>query len=669
MNVSTFGLVAFVFVTLLAMGMAGLYYLRHWARRHARLADCLVSEGVFFKRFLPLTLRARYDGQRQRQAKDAAQHLRMLQIRMVAIFAGGVLVVGAWVAMANWHRWMWVDLSDAEIGSLDYREHRWTREVDNRLPRLASLLPLLRTRGVVLVSAESDTRLQLNGRPIAAVAAAQWQRFLMTHQVPFRRCLWHTVLEGCDGADVYIVLPGHWDLSVADRLLARGKDLLFYGPPDGPVSRNETVEFQGLRFAPRYVASRSHLAVVGDQLLTLGFDAGLVVGAVPSFPGFAAQSQEPQALAIDDSHEIGGELDTRWYARTRGNGRWVWMDFSPNPSDYADTPDPRHLEAVVAASFRYLLRLEYGAWATWPDGQRFAGMLSVDAEDQFERAHAVAALARRLGIRISWFILSNEAQRHRGLTRELTAVGEIACHGDSHAIFSGGDRASQIIRIARCAKVLKALTGITPQSFRPPEERHDDATVDAVANNGMSYFFAVNNSDRAVPVRVRAPDTSMMLVSLPRIGSDDYELWHTRKLGFRDSINRAEHELQWAASLGGFLAFDFHTQFVDDEHLKVVEHYAQRMQGDDAFLATAGEIADWWRVRTHLERGEPVKPAMLERYRPVRLVVHRDGVLMRSRAKPSRSAADRRDLASTSAAGEPVDAKTGRGAADDGVER
>src|SRR5690606_18727376 len=145
---------------------------------------------------------------------------------------------------------------------------------------------------------------------------------------------------------------------------------------------------------------------------------------------------------------------TRMFAQRVGSGRFEWMDFSPNPGDHDPMLDARQLDALAASASRYLLAREYAAWATWAVARRFAGLLSVDAEDKFAQARAIALLAHEEGVPITWFALSNEAQRHPTLLRELTATGELACHGDSHASFALVSARSQVVRIARCRKAL-----------------------------------------------------------------------------------------------------------------------------------------------------------------------------------------------------------------------
>jgi peptidoglycan/xylan/chitin deacetylase (PgdA/CDA1 family) len=633
------GIAGIVFLALVTLGSALIsivYYVRHWSQRQQRLSRVATTEGVFFKRYLPEPIRDRYD--RQRLAQTDRLNRRILIAKLVITAgAGGSLALIALIAMlVTRDRLNWLDLTAEEIGSLRHGEYQWSRKIDENLPRLDTVLGLLRNRVVVLVSADED-RHPWGGTSTGTIAESQWSQFLGNHAVMHQRCGWSAVFDQCAGAGIYIVTPGRWNPVQLAQLLNQGESVLLYGPPAQVFDTDEPYPLFGLRFEQRKFKTRRQLAVVGDQVLTLGFDAGLITDVKPVFSGYAVRSDNPQAVAIGGDRLVGGEVLTRLYALQHGKGRLVWMDFSPNPQDHPASPNAHHLNALTAAVFRYLLRMEYSGWASWPGGKRFAGVLAVDSEDKFEWARHVVTLVRRLNAPITWFVLSHEAQKNRSLTREMAATGEIACHGDSHASFPSGERPTQVQRIARCRKVLLEITGRVAHGFRPPDEAYDDATIDAVGNNDMGYIFAETGEDRAVPILWLSNTPAVSLVSLPRIGSDDYELWHTRKLGFRESLDVANNELRWAEVMGGLYIFDFHTQFMTDEHLKVVEHYGNRLKRDDVYFATAGEISDWWRVRTRLARGEAPTMAEVAKYRPVILTVRPDGSLARLNAKEPKS--------------------------------
>jgi len=365
-------------------------------------------------------------------------------------------------------------------------------------------------------------------------------------------------------------------------------------------------------------------------LLTLGIDAGLVVNAYSPFEKFVVFSENPQAISFGSIYEAGGGgTETRLYAKTVGAGRLVWMDFSPDSEDHIHNANVKHLNAITAAILRYLSRQAYSALATWPQARGFAALLDEDTEDRFDNAASVLELAKRKSYPISWYILSNEALKHRNLTRAMSEVGEIACHGDHHGVFTKSNRHDQVARIARCQKVLMEITGINPVAFRPPEEKHNSATIDAIINNGMTHYIADSSPDRAVPDIQVSLVSGKTLVSLPRMVNDDYEMWNTRGLDYEDSIQLIDEEVGWMRYVGGLYMFSFHTQNVGNkDNLNVIDHLGDKLKKLNAYFETSKTISEWWRFRAGLQKGEGYTEEQVVRFSPVMLSVNEQGELL-----------------------------------------
>ncbi|MGC1955128.1 MAG: polysaccharide deacetylase family protein, partial [Gammaproteobacteria bacterium] len=303
----------------------------------------------------------------------------------------------------------------------------------------------------------------------------------------------------------------------------------------------------------------------------------------------------------------------------------------PHPGDHYEKINVDNLNALMRRVFGYLLRHSYSAWATWPAGTKFAGFISEDTEDKFVQAKSVLSIVRQKEFPITWFMLSNLALEHRDLTRELAAVGEVACHGDSHLAFSLNTLQDQTIRLARCQKVLKELTGEIPIGFRPPEERLNGDTIDALLNVGMDYLFADNDADIAVPKIVATKVPNASLVSLPRKAEDDYSLWEVGKLDFQRSVAVVDRDMAAMERVGGLYGFSFHSQYMDDaDNLRVVVHVGEKLREREAYFSTAKRIAAWWRLRDALIRGKKVDEILFDYFEPVQLTVTAEGELVRA---------------------------------------
>lgn len=628
------GLVAGLILALLIFAVtvsALMFYVRHWATRQAQQpAMAQNTEGRFLKRYIPPPLRPTYDKERtSRSYRTVIGRRTVAHLLNIAIVGVALLVFSGTMDVNGERMLLPIDLSSDEVMALQPVAASWSPIKEHGLPTMEERISAIRKQGIAIVVSRADEEQAIDGQRITAMAKAHWQHFFDRWDIPYRLCDWRGLSTCLDGR-IGLILPGAWQLEELHRSLQDGASLLLYGPPTSVLRDHRSLQWEGLTFEPYTQGSGRHMALRGDQILTLGFDAGLILETKRAFNGYRVLTESPQAISISSMREVGGTIDSRIYVRGVGKGRLVWMDYAPDELDNWVGINVSNLYAVTAAVFRYLQRESYSSWAMWPQGKRFAGMISQDTEDKYHYAGKVVDLVERHGFPVTWFILSNEAQLNRRLTQRLAAVGEVACHGDSHASFPQGNLRTQTERLARCTKVVKSLTGRTSAGFRPPKEEFNGDSISAVASLNMSYYFADAGIDRVVPVIMRENGGTRDLVSLPRMGADDYEMWGTLKLNGKESLKVAEDQLKWVSAVGGFLPFDFHSQYMgNDQNLAVVEHYGLRFKQSDCFFGTASQIADWWRIRMLLVRDKPIPEEARTRYRPVRLQVDADGTLTR----------------------------------------
>jgi peptidoglycan/xylan/chitin deacetylase (PgdA/CDA1 family) len=637
MNWSLFILVWFFLAAFFLISVSLLFYFRHWASRNTGPAWQSETEGRYYKRYIPLPLRPGYDKQRTKQ--HAHFHVSNRSFWANLGSTGSLVLIVAVSAYSLVHNMdlflKTIDINPSEISELKSVHHYWQRPINPALPKLHSVLELMHLKNLVVPYGKNDRKRLVYGINLWQYSMQQWQHFADRYDLKIRKCLWDKLLT-CNNKnnDVILVLPGRWNFDVLNKALAGGARIIVYGPPAQVFDKNTTtrIYWQGLAFERVAKKTSGELLLRGDQLLTLGFDAGLSLEIFSPFSGYQAFSRNPQAITVDNFYKKDGYFETRLYAKTVGPGRLVWMEHPPDPADHPPGLNINYLNALTAAIFRFLSKQPYSAIATWPRAKPFGALLEEDTEDKYTYAEAVVSLFSKHNYPISWYILSNEALKHRQLTRNMAATGEIACHGDYHALFTKDTGREQLIRIARCQKVLHEITGVTPLSFRPPEEAYNALTMDAITNNHMTHYIAQNDSDRAVPQLQVSQVNRQSLVSLPRLVSDDFELWHTWHLNYKGTVRQMNEDIAWIHFIGGLYLFSFHSQYMaNKEHFNAIKHLAQKLDDSDAYFATAQDIAHWWRFRLALIRGETPSVDEFNQFRPVLLTVDEDGTLIKAR--------------------------------------
>jgi peptidoglycan/xylan/chitin deacetylase (PgdA/CDA1 family) len=633
MNWNIVGFLFIAFFLLAIIGFILILYIRHWANRNAsQLISDTETEGVYFKRYLPPLLVNQYSEKKEEEnARKIKKNNRYQFLLSLLTIATLITIVGGVIHTNKYKLVKPIELDAHERSSLVFDEYSWESKEQQVLPDLQKQIRTLQINGITLLKHSLDDEWTVKGKAVTLLAETQWKQFTKRYNIPLQTCDWEKLIDCDTNGSLYLVLPGNWDNRKINHLLSQGKSLLFYGFPK-QIFDNETGRYtlEGLEFQRSYIPNLDqNLALIGDKELTLGFDAGLILNVFPSYPFFEAHSKQPQAVSIVDNYLSTGTLHTRLYSSNNDkSGRLIWMDFSPNKSDHSLALHHQYFDALLASIFRYLNKETYSTIASWPAGKSFAALMEEDTEDEFRNAKRVANYFQEKNYPITWFVLSNNAQEHRDITKLMASTGEIACHGDNHQAFTLSDNQQQHIRLARCKKALEHITGKTVQAFRPPEEKHNSSTLSAIANVGMTHFIAKTATDRFVPAIYETLSKEHALVSIPRMNSDDYTLWHNYKTDGVDSISLLYKESDQIEKIGGLFMFSFHTQYMDNnEHFKTVTQLADYIASKPAYFATSSDIADWWLIRAKLLQGDAPDMETIKKYQPVRLNVDYSGKL------------------------------------------
>lgn len=632
MNWSLIAMLLLVFMITLIVATTAIFFIRHWGNRApANASNTESKEGVFFTRYLPAQPQAiehQAKTRRPRNFRKSAQHLLSLFVVL------GILGLLSTATYMNRDKLASpIDLNEQDLAALPAQKYRWEQKDSQPLPKLNEYITQFsdQNRGLLLINSSFESAWPATTGNLTKQARTHWEAFAEQHDLPVKHCDWLQITACRKQHETWIniLLPGLWDRAGTEKLLNQGAKIIAYGPPlQTYIEKNIPFEFYGLTFEHGNSFGNTELSLVGDRELTLGFDAGMILGVQPAFNHYQANADSPQGISINESRLAGGNSYTRLFAKAFSNkGRLVWMDFSPNADDHENLT-PYYLHSLLASLFRYLEGEPYSAWANWPDGKSFAALLEEDTEDQFANARSVAEYFKKKNYPITWYALSNEAQENRELTRFLAETGEIACHGDNHMDFPRQSLKLQNYRIARCRKVMQELTGQSVVSFRPPREEHNADTLHAMASNGIRQFIAEVSGDRFTPVIYSQDKDEMALVSIPRMNSDDYLIWDELNLSDKESIAQLTQEMDWIKSVGGIFMFSFHSQYMNDsKHLQTVKDLADHIHNNQAFFATTIDIADWWRLRTQLQQNKTPDNALINRFHPVLLSVNSAGQL------------------------------------------
>ncbi len=236
----------------------------------------------------------------------------------------------------------------------------------------------------------------------------------------------------------------------------------------------------------------------------------------------------------------------------------------------------------------------------WPLGKRAAASIAQDVETGFPNAQYAMDSLRAAGVRSTFYLTSELAERYERLSRRLAQVGEIGSHSENHRLLGGLPSAEQRVRLATAQHELHQIFNRDVGGLRPPEEQFDTATMSGWLATRGSYLFGANDSRSAAPELLHIGDDTLVLVG--RVGSDDFAVTaHNAHVpDTLTSIFMGEYER--VRALGGHYVLSYHSQVLArPELVPSLASVARRFSADTAvWLAPVGDVADWWRARANV---------------------------------------------------------------------
>jgi peptidoglycan/xylan/chitin deacetylase (PgdA/CDA1 family) len=236
----------------------------------------------------------------------------------------------------------------------------------------------------------------------------------------------------------------------------------------------------------------------------------------------------------------------------------------------------------------------------WPGSHAAAAVVAQDVEAGFANARYALDSLTAAHVRATFFVTSDLTRRNKQLTRMFAAAGEVGSHTENHRLLGGTSPGEQRERLGVSQRDLTALVGAPVRGLRPPEEQFDLATMAAWLDNGGTYLFGANDSRSAAPELLPVGRDTLLL--LGRVTPDDFGARSDVRLGTDRLATAYLNDFAKMRSLGGLYVLSYHSQVLArPELVPVVARIARRLVADSAtWVATAADIATWWRARAGL---------------------------------------------------------------------
>ena len=287
------------------------------------------------------------------------------------------------------------------------------------------------------------------------------------------------------------------------------------------------------------------------------------------------------------------------------------------PEQLWASADPRQLEAIAHNAVMWLLRQPDAYIAAWPYPYRSAFVMAVDLAGAVSDADlAYAKLLEAAGGRGTFYVLGENVGRYANkLNRLITAGHEVAYLGDSYTDFRGHPEAVQTRRLDSMRKMVKdsGVEIAADAGFHAPMDSYDKTTEKLLKTGSFGHLLAASDASEArLPFfpsgqgGVGPTGGGKALVVLPRTqsGPEDSVDNCQPEVGLKPFLN----ELDLSEKMAGLsvVSVSGKSELTDAQSAEIFSYLNARRER--TWLATAGQVADWWRERervsVRLESGE-----------------------------------------------------------------
>lgn len=264
---------------------------------------------------------------------------------------------------------------------------------------------------------------------------------------------------------------------------------------------------------------------------------------------------------------------------------------------------------LIDSTLQWLNRDPAMVRAAWPDGKRAAQVIEMDVDEDFANALPFASLLRSINYRGTFYVLTSAGKMFPQVVTQLARDFELGYHGDVHESFKGQPPNIQEQRIqamrSEMAGLLADTKGIT--GFRAPSEGYDAATERLLEKSGILHHTADSSrSNAGLPLLLKTEGVELAnaLVALPRTQRDDISL-QSGKLNVEQTTRALTEDFDWTLESGALGVLSLHSQNFNAAGVlsATLPGFLDHVKGFGAqvWLASAGQVADWWRDRERLK--------------------------------------------------------------------
>jgi hypothetical protein len=479
---------------------------------------------------------------------------------------------------------------------------------------------------VMLYASPSTNAYFATGGLDAKVSLQLWTTFLHKYKIPYQVLTSVELLEKAQPG--VVLLPSLVALSEREKQAVIG----FRAKGGGVLAswltgvRNENGEWRGFGFMEDALGAKVvgnteaqandiYLMPYGDSPVTHFLPAGMRI--------WLERAKEWYPLRLKGRNQAAQFMDwSRTFAAGRAGSAIVFDERSLSsgplsrsvvlgyPERLWLSADPKPTEAIAHNALMWLLRQPGAYINSWPFPYGSASLWNVEARDVItDNDVALAKSLEDAGGRATYFLLSESAGKSAKLLNKLQTRGhDLAYLGDRFDGFRGQSADVQSKRLDTMRSVVKGAGLEMPADagFNAPTNSYDKITESLLHERAFGYFVAsMDASDARRPfIDPRHADDTKPMVVLPLTQRAAEQLLDDEDPA--EGLAAYLDELELTEKMAGLSIVTIPNQSLlsNDELSGIFAHLKARR--DRMWLATAGQVAKWWRERNRVSaRLEP----------------------------------------------------------------
>lgn len=282
--------------------------------------------------------------------------------------------------------------------------------------------------------------------------------------------------------------------------------------------------------------------------------------------------------------------------------------------------DPKSMEAIAHNALTWLLRQPDAYTSAWPQTYRSAVVFAVDSSDEFTPADLeLASLFKNNGMVATYYTLTEIVLKSVPVLKQIQAQGhEVAYLADRFAGFKDQSASAQAKRMDAMRQEMKnsGLVIAADAGFHPPMDSYDKTTEQLINVNGFGHFVSfTDTTDARLPFIAtqqggnNASATNTVVLPRTLSGPEDAMEAGDAEEGLKAFLS----ELELSRKMSALSVLRLAQQaFVSKEQWDDIFSYIKSPNGH-IWVATASQVADWWRERERVNfrlESDPAAPLL-----------------------------------------------------------